>query len=140
MNHPFVSSRQLFATPSPKHTTHSPKPTTHSPKNRQPAPADPAIPVRVASWAWCPHVAPCDFCEGEGFVKGRICPDCEKRGVRWLGTLPLEMCGAGYLAQDGACYYRGAGLTCGFRINEAQVLAAMWHVCASHRKRGGLGV
>lgn len=137
MSNPFVSSRRLFATPSPKHTTHSPK--TRRPA--QPvAQTAPTIPVRVAQWSWCPHVAPCDFCEGHGFVKGRICPDCEKRGVRWLGTLPLEMCGAGYLAQDGACYYRGAGLTCGFKINEAQVLAAMWHVCASHRKRGGLGV
>ena len=131
----FVSSRRVFATPSPKRGGRS----VASAASTQPIqPAVPTIPVRVAQWSWCPHVAPCAFCEGHGFVKGRVCPDCEKRGVRWLGTLPLEMCGAGYLAQDGACYYRGAGLTCGFRVDEAQVLASMWHLCDRSRKARGV--
>lgn len=128
MSNPFVSAFSLFATPSPK----------RAPQAAPVVPAAPSVPVRVAQWSWCEHVAACDFCEGAGFVGGRICPDCQKRGVRWLGTLPLEMSAAGYVLEDGVCLWRGKSLTYGIEIDEARVLAAMWHVCDRSRKARGI--
>lgn len=128
MSNPFVSAFSLFATPSPK----------RAPQPAPVVPVAPAVPVRVAQWLWCEHVAACEHCEGRGFVGGYVCPDCRRRGVQWLGTLPPEMLDAGYVLDSGVCLWRGKSLVHGIVIDEARVLAAMWHVCDRSRKARGI--
>lgn len=90
-----------------------------------------SLPKRLQDWDGCPHVIACGHCKGHGFLTGLLgreeCPACEKRGVRWAGTISPEMEAAGYGVQEGRCWhYPKTADGFGFPISEAATLANLW--------------